>query len=226
MSRRLRQVWMVFANEGITGLVRRGLRRLWLRERYFIYLRRLDGDPPPVWAAESIMVRPASGAERADLARNGEGLGIARYGELLDPDADCYIAWDGDRIAGVCWVSTAHEPNGLVDLEPGDFLLGPAATIARDQGRGVYKMLMSFICAARQRQGEHRAWGVISPGNLAPIRTLEKLGFHRERSVTLIRLLGWQRVRAETGGNLGNATSSTSTEYPETRRHQMSRWRV
>lgn len=210
---------MVFANEGLRGLVYRGRRRLWLRERYFIYVRRLDGDLPPVSVAGSIEVRPADAAQRASLTRSGPGLGIARYGQLLYPEADCYIAWDGERIAACCWVSPKNEPNGLVQLEPGDVVLGLAATIPDYQGRGVYKMLMWHICAARQQQGDRRAWAVIRPDNAAPIRTFEKLGFHHDRNVLVIRRFGWQRVRVEVGASLRAVAPPNVSEHPKTR-HQ------
>lgn len=61
------------------------------------------------------------------------------------------------------------------------------------------------------------------PFGTTAIRALTKLGFRYERNVTLIRLLGWQRVRVDSGNSMSPTTAPAATEYAEARRHQVSR---
>ncbi len=195
-TRWLRGAQQVLGREGVRGLLRRGVRRLWLHERYFVYVRRLTEQTAPLLAAGLTAVRRADRQEWARLADSPTDFGPAQYWDVMDPTADCYLGWAGDRVVGVHWVSATHETNGLVDLEPGDCVIGPCATSPNDRGRGIYPMMLAHICADRQRRGARRAFMVVNVNNQSSIRGIEKAGFLRANTVTLTRLLGWQRVRS------------------------------
>ena len=198
----LQAVWLVLVREGAGTVLRRALRRLWLREDYFVYVRLIDNAaarPGP----SPIRVGLAGATEHAELIQTKEEFGAAQYWDLVDPDAQCYLARDGDRIVGVHWVST-REANDIVTLRAGECVIGPCVTVPRDRGRGIYPLMLSHICADWRQRGGHRAYMVVNVNNVASIRGIEKAGFRRCGRSTLIRLLGWRWVRAdrETGGSL------------------------
>jgi GNAT superfamily N-acetyltransferase len=196
LSRWLRAARLILARDGVGALARRGVRRLWLRERYLVYVRPLVDEAGHTSPPGPVSVRRASAPERADLARCTDDLGAAQYWDVLDPGAECYLGWDGDRIVAVHWVSTTHETNGLVTLEPGDCVIGPCVTTPAYRGRGIYPMMLSAICRDRRTQGQRRAYMVVNVDNHASVRGIEKAGFRQTQRMTLTRVLGWQRVGA------------------------------
>jgi len=194
LTRWLRAARLALHRHGVGSLVRSGLRRLWLRECYVVYVRPLVDEAAVTSPSGSITVRRATASDRAQLARCTEDLGAAQYWDALDPDAECYLGWDEDRIVAVHWVSTTHETNGLVTLEPGDCVIGPCVTAPISRGRGIYPMMLSAICRDRRMQGQRRAYMVVNVDNHASIRGIEKAGFRQIQRKTLTRLLGWQCV--------------------------------
>jgi len=201
-SRWVRAARLMLARDGVAALARRGWRRLWLRERYLVYVRALTDDDAAAPSPGPITIRRASAADRARLAGCADDLGAAQYWDVLDPTAECYLGWDGERIVAVHWVSTTHETNGLVALAAGDCVIGPCVTAPSYRGRGIYPMVLAAICRDRRRLGQRRAYMVVNVDNHASIRGIEKAGFQRTQRMTLTRRLGRQRVAASGAGEL------------------------
>ncbi len=190
----LRAALMVWREEGAAGIARYAGRRLYLRQGFFLYERTLSGSEAITLPASLTSVRLATSAERKALAQARESFEAASYWEMVQPDAECYLGFDGNNIVSVHWMSTIEESNGLVELAPGDFVIGPCVTISTHRGRGVYPAMIRALCDDRYRKGQRRAYMVVNFDNSPSIRGIEKAGFKCTGRADLRRLLGFQRV--------------------------------
>jgi len=184
----------VLRHDGIRGMIKRLRRHLFLRELYYVYVRSLEQAERIPFPRGLTAVRRATSADRNALAGAGEDFGAMAWWDAVDPEADCYVGLDGERLVAVHWVSTDKEVNGLVPLEEGDFVIGPCATAPSHRGRGIYPAVLSCICAERRSRGERRAFMVVAQDNHASIRGIEKAGFRRAGEALLIRRMGRRRV--------------------------------
>ena len=193
-TRWFRATLLVLHEEGPTAVARYAARRAYLHQRFFLYERRLTADEAIPLPAGLTSVRSATPAERNALLHAREDFAAASYWEVIQPDAECYVGLDGYRIVSVHWLSSTEESNMLVELEPGDFVIGPCVTAASHRGRGIYPAMIRAVCAQRYRQGQRRAYMVVNVHNSPSIRGIEKAGFRRVGTADLRRLAGLQRV--------------------------------
>jgi RimJ/RimL family protein N-acetyltransferase len=56
--------------------------------------------------------------------------------------------------------------------------------LRRFHGCGYATEAAQALVAAAAATGRHRLWSTVAPGNVASLRVLEKIGFHRDRIVT------------------------------------------
>ncbi|HYC00781.1 MAG TPA: GNAT family N-acetyltransferase [Candidatus Limnocylindrales bacterium] len=184
---------LVLHEEGTRGVARYAVRRLYLRQSYFLYQRWLTGDERIPFPDALTHVRPATRAERNALIHVREDFGAASYWGTIEPDAECYVGLDGYRIVAVHWLST-REPNNLVECEPGDSIIGPCVTVPTHRGRGVYPAMIRAVCAERRRLGDKRAYMVVSTDNHSSIRGIEKAGFQNLGRADLTRVAGVRHI--------------------------------
>lgn len=189
-----RAALLVWQEEGCLGVARYAARRAYLHQAYLIYERRLTPEEAIPLPPSLTDVRTATSAERNALLHAREDFAAASYWEVIQPDAECYVGLDGYRIVSVHWLSSTEEPNQLVALGRGDFVIGPCVTASSHRGRGIYPAMIRALCADRYRKGQRRAYMMVSERNLPSIRGIEKAGFRYIGRAELQRLAGLQRV--------------------------------
>ncbi|HYC54748.1 MAG TPA: GNAT family N-acetyltransferase [Candidatus Binatia bacterium] len=194
VGRWVRAAQLVLHEEGTRGVARYAIRRLYLRQSYFVYRRDLTAQESIPFPEGLTEVRQATRAERYALIHAREDFGAASYWGTIDPDCDCYVGLDGYRIVAVHWLSTTREPNELVQLEPGDFIIGPCVTVPTHRGRGLYPAMIRAVCEERRLRGEKRAYMVVSTDNQSSIRGIEKAGFDNAGRSDLTRIAGVRHI--------------------------------
>lgn len=193
-KRWLRAALLVLQEEGAVGVARYSARRAYLHQAYLIYERDLTANEAVALPPSLKEVRPATSVERHALLHAREDFAAASYWEVVQPDAECYVGLDGYRIVSVHWMSSTEEPNHLVKLGRGDFVIGPCVTASSHRGRGIYPAMIRALCAERYRMGQRRAYMVVGEKNVASIRGIEKAGFHCIGRADIQRVAGLQRV--------------------------------
>ena len=98
----------------------------------------------------------------------------------------CFAAWEGDAVAAYGWLSAGPEWIGEIGLEitpgPGEAYIWNCVTLPEHRLRGLFRGLVSVICAEARAEGMHRLWIASLRGSAE--NALVPLGFEPALRVT------------------------------------------
>jgi ribosomal protein S18 acetylase RimI-like enzyme len=100
----------------------------------------------------------------------------------------CFVHWKEVRIPEL---EVAFPRSG------GEAYIYNGLVIPESRGMKLYPYLLDQACLYARKQGAHTVVAVIHVGNIAPIRSVEKIDFRYRREAKLVKLGGWKRLRYE-----------------------------
>ena len=157
------------------GLVSMG-NVLWKRSSSVLYRRTTVSEDIPVPEGVRIVrVDPdRPDVPLGDILAAGAGSDV-RY---LKQGATCYLAYLDDAPVSLGWAFPGSYLLRRARLERDAMYLGGFHTIEAARGRGLYPLLLKFMCANQGVQ-ERICYVDAEPDNHASLRGIEKAGFHK-----------------------------------------------
>jgi GNAT superfamily N-acetyltransferase len=171
-----------YRNEGLRGvwdaIMPRTIHRVVRASRLTVFAQPLDAIPdvhPPV----GVTIAPLREDQIPLLGAIAGALDRARFQRLLQIGCIGLAAWRDHRPIGYAWVAPQMRPEVTqcpVELPPYAAYLWDLYVVPAERGSGVG----SALAAARLREaralGRSEGWRMITPDNIASIRTLRRSG--------------------------------------------------
>lgn len=163
---------------------------------YIVFARSLLEPLPTATPRLPVTLRLAM---KADLVRF-QGLvlpsEISYFSQRLDHGRYCFLALDGEHLAGYCWATTQVEPhvdNLELKLQPGDVYVDDAFTAPAYRRQGIQTAVHLYRLRYMKDLGCQRAILIVSEDNVASQQLVRKLGYQEIDRLSFRRIL-WKRI--------------------------------
>jgi hypothetical protein len=109
-------------------------------------------------------------------------VNLGEMKERLVRGDQCFICSVAGTIAHYCWVKFTgghylYEIGQTINIKPGHIWLYHARTADWAKGKGIYPFMLSQIVETYRNNEYRRAWGHVSPANIASEKGLLAAGF-------------------------------------------------
>ena len=160
------------------ALATRTVHRVFRTDRVVIFAQPLDGSPD-VAPPPGVCIAPLSEANWPALSRLVAQRDLARFRRLVASGRHGVVAWRGSQPIGYGWVAERIGP----DVTACDLALPAHAAylwdlyvIPSERSNGVGSALASARMRKARELGFSEGWRMISPSNVASLRTLARSG--------------------------------------------------
>jgi GNAT superfamily N-acetyltransferase len=160
-----------------------------------VYERRLDEPGPASVVPPGVEVRVA---DQPLASGDVGGRWHAGAEERLRDGQACAIAHHGTEVVAYCWLSWTPVRVGEIDRAvvpgPGDAYIYDAFTMPGWRGRGLFSAVIASLLALARARHRTRALILVSAGNRASRRAIERAGFELVHTVSRVGLGGLTRL--------------------------------